>query len=80
MLVNDARIDERRGFGWHTGSYPAISDRVNEESAHRHERPAKKTVAGRYSNPVKAVNSPDQIQFPVRGESRHTQLEQFSNR
>jgi len=30
--VNDARIDERRGFGWHSGSYPAIVVRVNEES------------------------------------------------
>jgi hypothetical protein len=30
--VNDARIDERRGFGWHTGNYPTREGRVNEES------------------------------------------------
>jgi hypothetical protein len=28
--VNDARIDERRGFGWHTGSYPGFGRFVNE--------------------------------------------------
>lgn len=31
--VNDARIDERRGFDWHTGTYPVLRYRVNEESA-----------------------------------------------
>jgi hypothetical protein len=31
--IKDARIDERRGFGWHTGTYPAIDARVNDESA-----------------------------------------------
>jgi hypothetical protein len=28
--VDDARIDERRVFGWHAGSYPALSHRVND--------------------------------------------------
>ena len=27
--INDARIDERRGFGWHAGIYPAFADSVN---------------------------------------------------
>ncbi len=27
------RVDERRGFGWHAGSYPASAGGVNEESA-----------------------------------------------
>jgi hypothetical protein len=27
--INDARIDERRGFGWHAGSYPTRTLRVN---------------------------------------------------
>jgi hypothetical protein len=27
--INDARIDERRGFGWHTGTYPSSVARVN---------------------------------------------------
>jgi hypothetical protein len=31
--VNDARIDERRGFGWHTGNYSALWDGVNAESS-----------------------------------------------
>jgi YVTN family beta-propeller protein len=30
--INNARIDECRGFGWHTGRYPAGALRVNEES------------------------------------------------
>jgi hypothetical protein len=29
--VNDARIDERRGFGWHAGTYPGVAVRVNDE-------------------------------------------------
>ena len=29
--VNDARIDERRGFGWHAGTYPALVECVNGE-------------------------------------------------
>ena len=29
--INDARINERRGFGCHTGTYPALTGRVNEE-------------------------------------------------
>jgi hypothetical protein len=31
--ANDARIDERRGFGWHAGTYPVIVAHVNGESA-----------------------------------------------
>jgi hypothetical protein len=27
--VNDARIDERRGFGWHAGRYPGFGLVVN---------------------------------------------------
>jgi hypothetical protein len=27
---NDVRIDERRGFGWHAGSYPALAGGVNQ--------------------------------------------------
>jgi hypothetical protein len=30
--IDDARIDERRGFGWHAGSYPPSVARVNAES------------------------------------------------
>jgi hypothetical protein len=25
LAIDDARIDERRGFGWHIGSYPAFA-------------------------------------------------------
>jgi hypothetical protein len=30
--INNACIDERRGFGWHAGTYPVLSDAVNGES------------------------------------------------
>jgi hypothetical protein len=30
--IDNARINERRGFGWHTGTYQDILPRVNAES------------------------------------------------
>jgi hypothetical protein len=31
--INDAQVDERRGFGWHAGTYPALIASVNESDA-----------------------------------------------